>query len=615
MPRPPAFSLVLLTSLVLLAGFARPADAANSTVAGAITAYATIQSAGVQWAIAGDDNFNCVVTTEYRRQGDTIWSNAQPLWRLDTGLWRHGEDPGNMLAGSVFFLSPATTYELRLTLSDVDGGSAQQTVSVTTRSEPVANANARVRYVTPGTGGGTGTLADPFRGLAAANAAAAPNDLFLLQPGTYTGKFTPTVSGTATNPIVYRGASAATVILNEGGGVSGGSHCVDLTGRQYVFLENLKLINCLRPVNVTGSTGVAIKGCTIEPVRQPLTIKGIVGTNTHDLFIADNTINMTGDWAGIGRTGAYGTGGYGIEVTGDGTVICYNRIFESWDGINVGGGDGTVRATFNVDIHNNVIDRASDDACQTDAVHQNIRVYRNRFLNSGCALSVQPSFGGPCYMLFNELFNTRIDPFKYHQETAYFGAADPQETSGMLAFHNTQVGSKAGWYESGLWHAVKKRNNLLLGARANMYTLYIPGGTRGDLDYNGYSRQQNNIVKYNGTAYSSLPAFYAGAGMEQHGIEVTLAAFVQGVWPANADWEPTTGYGPAYAPTDFDLQLSPTSVAADRGQVLANINDGFTGAAPDLGVYERGKPVPWYGPRTSVDVSPPAAITDLRSTP
>ena len=76
MPRPPAFLRLMLTSLALLALLARPADAANSTVAGAITAYATIQSAGVQWAITGDDNFNCVVTTEYRRQGDTAWSES-----------------------------------------------------------------------------------------------------------------------------------------------------------------------------------------------------------------------------------------------------------------------------------------------------------------------------------------------------------------------------------------------------------------------------------------------------------------------------------------------------------------------------------------------------------
>jgi hypothetical protein len=31
--------------------------------------------------------------------------------------------------------------------------------------------------------------------------------------------------------------------------------------------------------------------------------------------------------------------------------------------------------------------------------------------------------------------------------------------------------------------------------------------------------------------------------------------------------------------------------------VLPNVNDGFTGKAPDLGAYESGVPVPHYGVR------------------
>jgi hypothetical protein len=30
---------------------------------------------------------------------------------------------------------------------------------------------------------------------------------------------------------------------------------------------------------------------------------------------------------------------------------------------------------------------------------------------------------------------------------------------------------------------------------------------------------------------------------------------------------------------------------------LPNVNDGFTGKAPDLGAYEVGQTVPHYGPR------------------
>jgi hypothetical protein len=35
----------------------------------------------------------------------------------------------------------------------------------------------------------------------------------------------------------------------------------------------------------------------------------------------------------------------------------------------------------------------------------------------------------------------------------------------------------------------------------------------------------------------------------------------------------------------------------DAGTVIPNINDAFTGRAPDLGAYEFGQALPIYGPR------------------
>jgi len=52
-----------------------------------------------------------------------------------------------------------------------------------------------------------------------------------------------------------------------------------------------------------------------------------------------------------------------------------------------------------------------------------------------------------------------------------------------------------------------------------------------------------------------------------------------------------------YKPADFDFRLRPESAAIDKGVKLPGINDDATGAAPDLGAYEFGRPVPSYGPR------------------
>ena len=48
----------------------------------------------------------------------------------------------------------------------------------------------------------------------------------------------------------------------------------------------------------------------------------------------------------------------------------------------------------------------------------------------------------------------------------------------------------------------------------------------------------------------------------------------------------------------IDLGTTNSLVAAvDAGIRLPGVNDDFTGRAPDLGAYERDRPVPHYGPR------------------
>ena len=52
-----------------------------------------------------------------------------------------------------------------------------------------------------------------------------------------------------------------------------------------------------------------------------------------------------------------------------------------------------------------------------------------------------------------------------------------------------------------------------------------------------------------------------------------------------------------YQREDLDFRLRAGSAAVDAGCTLSNVTDGFTGDAPDLGAWERGKPLPVYGPR------------------
>ena len=88
--------------------------------------------------------------------------------------------------------------------------------------------------------------------------------------------------------------------------------------------------------------------------------------------------------------------------------------------------------------------------------------------------------------------------------------------------------------------------------------------------------------------YNSLAAARAAIGIEQHGLIVPTPIFESGLTaPANHK----TSLMPA------DVTLKASSMALDHGLVLANLNDGYRGAAPDLGALERGCPLPIYGVR------------------
>jgi len=86
----------------------------------------------------------------------------------------------NMLAGRVMFLEPGAAYKLELCAQDPDGNVALRTVTISTRPRPSSGARLPTLHVAPGTGGGDGTEASPFRGIEAAQKTARPGDTFLL---------------------------------------------------------------------------------------------------------------------------------------------------------------------------------------------------------------------------------------------------------------------------------------------------------------------------------------------------------------------------------------------------------------------------------------------------
>ena len=85
----------------------------------------TLENLGFRWWVEGDSNRNATVTVAYRVKGDTEWQDAFAMLRVCHEIVNQDFEPyrvGNLFAGSVLFLEPATEYEVRLTMNDPDGG-------------------------------------------------------------------------------------------------------------------------------------------------------------------------------------------------------------------------------------------------------------------------------------------------------------------------------------------------------------------------------------------------------------------------------------------------------------------------------------------------------------
>jgi hypothetical protein len=107
-------------------------------------------------------------------------------------------------------------------------------------------------------------------------------------------------------------------------------------------------------------------------------------------------------------------------------------------------------------------------------------------------------------------------------------------------------------------------------------------------DYTGWDYDDSTRVQ---RLFNTLKDYSQATGQDQHSILVDYNIFVNVTPPDPND------YLKIYKPQDFDFQLNPNAVAVDAGCILPNINDNFTGNAPDLGALEVGRPVPHYGPR------------------
>jgi hypothetical protein len=452
----------------------------------------------------------------------------------------------------------------------------------------------------------------------------------------FDGTYYLTASGTPEKPIAIKAAGDGEAIFDG----NGTFNLFNVKATNYTYFEGLTIRNTEIAIwagtqFIVGSKGLTVKGCRFENIGM-----GVYSnySGSSNFYIADNWFIGRNDpehviaWNGPDFWAQFATPDSGqvfppkmlsyiaVKVYGPGHVIAYNYVANFHDGIDIetyGNPDGSSaadgpkyptreyfdRRPVSIDFYNNYMTNFHDNPFETDGGMHNVRVLRNMMINSAShAMCNQPSNGGPVYWVGNIAYHLPGGSTRLTNGSA-----------GVLFYNNTILSETAAQAASN----VHWRNNLFLGENSapgiftiNTFTNYTSS------DYNGFRPNPGAEFSFQwNSPPSSVPADYNGPGhqamlqtrrfgslaeysqatrQDQHSILVDYDIFMN---VSKLDRNDLKEVQKVYKAEDFDFRLKPNAAAIDRGIVLPNVNDNFTGRAPDLGALESGRPVPHYGPR------------------
>jgi hypothetical protein len=411
--------------------------------------------------------------------------------------------------------------------------------------------------------------------LEAALAAAQPGDVITLAEGVYQGPFEIAASGTAANPIVIRGASEDGAVLDGRG--CGACNLLEVSG-SFIHVERLTLQAAARGLRfkTAGTQGNVVRRVRIRDVTV-----GIIGDpDQRDFYVCDNVLEGRLTWPLVYSDdgGRHSGSDDGINVAGFGRVVCHNELVGFGDAMKIEQ-DGA-RAD---DFYGNDVLSAYDNALELDTSEGNTRAFRNRFTNSFVPLSFQPVFGGPVYELRNVVVNVAEDQLKFYER-------GPGEVpSGVLVLYNTFVSAEPALLmgSTATSHHFRILNNLFYGVPGSRVVDWSGGIDDGIFDANGWV-PDGTFDFHAGGSWPSFAMMQAAGMFEANGTLLATPVFASGLVPPGSfrDTVPAA-----------DATLAAGSSAIDAAATLGNVDDGFIGAAPDVGALERGCPLLFFGVR------------------
>jgi len=629
---------LLILTILILGVLDSPAPIARA--AASLELYGTFHAMGVIVAIgaADDPDSDASATVEYRT-GGAAYRAGFPLTRTSS----------TRFVGSLFWLTPGTTYDVRVTFADPDGGPLNGTTisgAAATRAEIAIPAPSHAYYASPTGSGSACTVLAPCALSYALNQAQA-GDAVILRGGVYyEGEFDLPRSGSAGAPIVIRGYSGETAILDggdpatfawtaQGGGVYrttvnvADPHLVTANGVRlmpYVTLSDLQNL-------VWGVPGFYASGTTVY-VRlagdaDPNAATMVVSRYNHAFYVEQNHIyfvNLTFRHYGQGEyakaiylnnasdnlvqdcTFAINDLGIGIKYASHRNVIqdstFYDTIFDwNWDafyaGIDLSGGG--IRFYEPATGRGNVIRRntfhdyfdglgACPDA--TAGVTNETDVYENLVYNAG---DDGMETDGQCS-------NVRIWRNTFHDVLMGISLA-PVYTGPVYAIRNvvyrTGVGNNdytgspfkfnSGYGASGAMYLF---HNTADAALPGNNGLYVKAPGTWSLIYarnNAWIGTDYAIENYNTSQlinldYDNLWNGNSGDLVRWNDVNyATLPAFTSATGQESHGRSVTSGFANS---ATGDYTLASNSGMIDAGIAIPGINDDYAGIAPDTGAFE-----------------------------
>ncbi|HSB01031.1 MAG TPA: right-handed parallel beta-helix repeat-containing protein [Anaerolineales bacterium] len=191
----PLVAVTMIIAAVASGFFMGKVEKQTAVVGNQLDLYANIETMGV---VANGANLPKTAELMYRQKGETTWQEGHPLVRIDDGR----------LVGSLFWLAPATTYEVKVVAGATEFGGQAATQPDELQFTPTV-----VLHVNDDApAGGDGSAAAPFQTIQEAVNHASPGTQVLVADGIYREAVTFPASGNADQWIQVRAEGSGAIL-------------------------------------------------------------------------------------------------------------------------------------------------------------------------------------------------------------------------------------------------------------------------------------------------------------------------------------------------------------------------------------------------------------------